>query len=214
MTFQEQQKDESSNEQLHILFLNLSSTHLSLWSNFRNCYWQWTWSQRCKRRTIMTSWNSQIHILPYNSQAKEVVEWHFTIWEGLIKSCEGKINWWPDYVHHAFFANQVTVWQATGFLPYYLLHGVDPVLPLDLFVATYIISGFASTMSTADLLTLCIRQLSKLPDDITKAADNLLQSWLQSKVTFEWCYQWRLAQWIPTWRICTCTEFKSWEGVG
>jgi len=61
-------------------------------------------------------------------------------------------------------------------LPYYLLHGVDPVIPLDLFIATYLISGFSSNISTADLLTLCIKKLSKLPDDITKAADNLLQS--------------------------------------
>ena len=107
------------------------------------------------------------------------------IQEGLVKACEGKINRWPDYVHHAFFANRVTVRQATGFSPYYLLHGVNPVLPLDLFEATYLISGFASNMSTADLLALHIKQQSKLPDDITKAADKLLQSQLQSKATFE-----------------------------
>src|SRR5882724_11295291 len=52
----------------------------------------------------------QIHISPYNSQANGVVErGHFTIREGLVKACEGKINRWPDYVHHAFFANRVTV---------------------------------------------------------------------------------------------------------
>jgi len=52
----------------------------------------------------------QIHILPYNSQANGVVErGHFTIREGLVKACEGKINRWPDYVHHAFFADRVTV---------------------------------------------------------------------------------------------------------
>jgi len=135
----------------------------------------------------------QIHISPYNSQANGVVErGHFTIREGLVKACEGKINRWPDYVHHAFFADRVTVRRATGFSPYYLLHGVDPVLPLDLFEATYLVSGFASNMSTADLLALRIKQLSKLPDDITKAADKLLQSRLQSKATFERRYQRRL----------------------
>src|SRR5882724_9389861 len=35
----------------------------------------------------------QIHISPYNSQANGVVErGHFTIREGLVKACEGKIN--------------------------------------------------------------------------------------------------------------------------
>jgi len=73
-----------------------------------------------------------IHISPYNSQANGVVErGHFTIREGLVKACEGNINRWPDFVHHAFFADRVTTRRATGFSPFYLLHGVDPVLPLD-----------------------------------------------------------------------------------
>ena len=76
------------------------------------------------------------------------------IQEGLIKACEGDINQWPDYVHHAFFADKVTTRRATGFSPFYLLHGVDPVLPLDLLEATYLISGFSPNMSSSDLLAL------------------------------------------------------------
>ena len=93
--------------------------------------------------------------------------------EGLVKACEGNINRWPDYVHHAFFADKVMTHQATGFSPFYLLHGIDPVLPLDLLEATYLISGFSPNMSSSNLLALQIKQLQKLPDDIDKAAETL-----------------------------------------
>ena len=96
-----------------------------------------------------------IHISPYNSQANGVVErGHFTIREGLVKACEGNINRWPDFVHHAFFADRVTTRRATGFSPFYLLHGVDPVLPLDLLEVTYLVPRFVPNMSSSDLLTL------------------------------------------------------------
>ena len=74
--------------------------------------------------------------------------------EGLVKACEGNINRWPDYVHHAFFADKVMTRRVTGFSPFYLLHGIDPVLPLDLLKATYLISGFSPNMSSSDLLVL------------------------------------------------------------
>jgi len=136
---------------------------------------------------------SQIHISPYNSQANGVVErGHFIIREALVKACEGKISQWPDLVHHAFFADRVTVRRATGFSPYYLLYGVDPILPLDLFEATYLISRFIKNMTTVDLLALHIRQLAKREDDIAKAAETLKRSRLQSKQVFEQRYYRRL----------------------
>src|SRR6266481_2154235 len=131
-----------------------------------------------------------IHISPYNSQANGVVErGHYTIREGLVKACEGNINRWPDYVHHAFFADRITTRQATGFSPFYLLYGTDPILPLDLLEATYLVPGFKPNMSTSDLLALQIKQLRKLPDDIDKAAETLHRSRLKNKAAFKQKYQ-------------------------
>ena len=114
------------------------------------------------------------------------------IQEGLVKACEGNINRWPDYIHHAFFADKVTTCQVTRFSPFYLLHGIDPVLPLDLLEATYLVSGFSPNMSSSNLLVLRIKQLQKLPDDIDKAAETLHQSRLKSKAAFERRFKHRL----------------------
>ena len=134
-----------------------------------------------------------IRISPYNSQANGVVErGHFTIREALIKACDGNVSRWPDLVHHTFFADRVTVRKATGFSPYYLLYGVDPILPLDLFEATYLVSGFRKNLSTEELIALRIRQLAKHDDDIEQASQTLYQSRLKSKFEFERRFQKRL----------------------
>ena len=128
----------------------------------------------------------QIHILPYNSKANGVVEHgHFTIHEAIVKSCEGDLNLWPTKVHHAFFADKVIIRCSTGFSPYFLLHCLDPILPFDLFEATYLIEGFYSAMTSEELLALHIRQLEKRPDDFHSAYTTLQKSHLRSKAQFE-----------------------------
>ncbi|KIP03978.1 hypothetical protein PHLGIDRAFT_76699, partial [Phlebiopsis gigantea 11061_1 CR5-6] len=103
-----------------------------------------------------------IKISAYSSKANKVVErGHFIICEAIVKLCEGHINKWPDFMAHAFFANNTTVQWQIGYSPYFLVHGVDPVLPFDLTKASFLIQGFIEKMSTSNLLTLHIRQLEK-----------------------------------------------------
>ena len=81
-----------------------------------------------------------IKISPYNSQANRVVErGHFTIREALVKMCGNDLNRWPTLLPAAFFADRITIRRATGFSPYYLLHGVHPLLPCDLAEATFMV---------------------------------------------------------------------------
>ena len=52
----------------------------------------------------------QINISPYNPQANGVVERaHFTIWEGLMRICQGDPTSWPKYLQAAIFADWITV---------------------------------------------------------------------------------------------------------
>jgi len=100
----------------------------------------------------------QIQISPYNSQANRVVEHgHFNIREAIVKSCGKHVSRWPEKVPQALFAENITTSRATGFSPFYLLHGVHPVLPFDLSEATFLVEGFHQNMNPIDFLTLRIR---------------------------------------------------------
>lgn len=116
---------------------------------------------------------SQVQISAYNKQANGVVErGHFTIRETIMKSVDHRKEW-PTKVPIAFFADRITVSRVTGFSAYYFLHGVHPVLPFDLADATFLVDGFKSGMSSANLLALRICQWERQEEDIAAAAKAL-----------------------------------------
>ena len=118
-----------------------------------------------------------ISFTPYNHHTNGVVEQGYaTLREALIKTCEGHINDWPDHLQAAAFADRITISRVTGYFPYQLLYGTDPMLPMDLAEATFIVTSFHSKMTTTKLLALRIRQLQKCPTDIAAAAETLRKS--------------------------------------
>jgi hypothetical protein len=132
----------------------------------------------------------QVKISAYNSPANGVVErGHYIIREALVKACEGNINRWPNLVHHTFFADKIMPRKATGFSPFYLLYGIDPVLPFDLTEVTYLVDGFYAGMDSVDLLALRIRQLEKRPSDLAKAAESIIAQRVKNKAQFEKRYR-------------------------
>ena len=136
----------------------------------------------------------QIRITPYNHHANGVVErGHFILREAIVKACKGKIATWPDQVAGMVFADRVTVSRVTGFSPFQLLHGTDPILPLDLAEATFLVEEFRRGLTTSELLVLRARQLSKHPDDVKRAAETLKKARFSSKEVFEKRFQHRLS---------------------
>ena len=134
----------------------------------------------------------QVRISAYNKQANGVVErGHFIIREAIMKSVGNRKDW-PNQVPIALFADRVTVSRVTGFSAYYLLHGIHPVLPIDLADATFLVEGFRTGMSSVDLLTLRMRQLERRQEDIDAAAKALVKARFKSKEDFEWKYRRRL----------------------
>ena len=134
-----------------------------------------------------------IRISAYNSKANGVVErGHIDIRESLVKACGDRIQDWPILIHHALFADKCITRRSTGRSPFYLLHGVEPILPFDLTEATFLVEGFRKGMSSEDLLALRIRQLAKRASDIQHAAEVLRQSRLHSKAEFERRYARRI----------------------
>lgn len=83
------------------------------------------------------------------------------------------------------FADRITVRKATGFSPFYLLHGIEPLLPFDLTEASFMVEGFRSGLTTAELLALKVQQLEKRTEDIAQAAETLARNRLGTKEQFE-----------------------------
>ena len=135
----------------------------------------------------------QIMISPYNSQANGVVErGHFNIREALVKLSKKNISQWPSMVSAACFTDRITIRRATGFSPFYLLHGIHPFLPCDLTDATFMVTDFQPGMNEAELLASRTRQLLRLPQDLEKARQTLQNSRVRSKKAFELKYARRL----------------------
>ena len=128
----------------------------------------------------------QIKISPYNSQANGVVErGHYNIREALVKLCGKDLSQWPLLVPAVCYADRITIRRATGFSPFYLLHGVHPVLPCDLADATFMVTEFKSGMTDEELLMARTRQILRMPQDVEKARYILKKARIRSKEAFE-----------------------------
>jgi transposase InsO family protein len=128
----------------------------------------------------------QVRITPYNHHANGVVErGHFIIREALLKTCKDKISEWPQRLPEIMFADRVTTSRVTRFSPYQLLHATDPLLPLDIAEATFLVEEFRSGINTEDLLKLRARQIAKHPEDLARAAQTLRNARFASKKQFE-----------------------------
>jgi len=136
---------------------------------------------------MVTKYNiHRIKISPYNSQANGVVErGHYIIREALVKMCGNNITKWPSLLQAALYADRITTRRATGFSPYYLLHGVHPLLPCDLAEATFMIPRLKEGLSDVDLIIARTRQIAKMPEDLARAKSTLEKSRFRSKKEFE-----------------------------
>ncbi|TDL24407.1 hypothetical protein BD410DRAFT_695988, partial [Rickenella mellea] len=105
--------------------------------------------------------------------------------EAIVNACKGDLSKWPEKVPHAFFADKITTRRQTGFSPYYLLHGVDPMLPFDLTESTILTHGQKPGMTSVELMAHRIAQLHKHALDLDKAAETLAKSRFKIKERFE-----------------------------
>ena len=127
-----------------------------------------------------------IHISAYNSQLNSIVERsHRTIRDSLVKACNGDITQWPVLAPHVFWADRVTTRKSTGHSPYFISHGIEPLLPFDITEAMFLLPEISSPVDTASLIAIRARQLAKREDDLAEIHARILCSRFASIADFE-----------------------------
>jgi len=70
-----------------------------------------------------------------------------------------------------------------------MAHGVKPLLPFDITLATFLVPNLTKPLSTADLIVTRACQLELRNDDLTTIRDNILKSRLAPTRQFECQYE-------------------------
>ncbi len=108
-----------------------------------------------------------IRISPYNSRANRPVEHrHYDVREALVKTADSDERKWHSVAHAVFWAERTTIQKSTGYSPYYMAHGVEPLFPFDIQEATYLGDPMWQKIPTTDLISLRARRLQKRQDDL------------------------------------------------
>ena len=94
--------------------------------------------------------------------------------DSLVKMCAGNIKQWHEYALYTFWADRVKTRKATGLMPYYATHGVEPLLPFDITKATFLTTAISTPLPTANLLVIWARMLQKHNEDLAKIHGRVL----------------------------------------
>lgn len=110
-----------------------------------------------------------ICISPYNLQANGPIERrHRDVQEAIMKKAGVTGRKWLEVVSLVFWAEHVMIQKSTRLLPYYIVHGVEPVLPFNIAKATYLSPVYTEKVQTADLLADQARALMKRDEDLAE----------------------------------------------
>ncbi|RPD52168.1 hypothetical protein L227DRAFT_473264, partial [Lentinus tigrinus ALCF2SS1-6] len=96
------------------------------------------------------------------SRANGIVERpHFDVRQALYKAAGGDQSKWSQHVHHVLWADRITVCRRMGCSPFFAATGCHPVLPLDVFEATYLMPTPTTLIPTAELIGARARALAR-----------------------------------------------------
>jgi hypothetical protein len=115
-----------------------------------------------------------IQISAYSSQANGAVEHtHRDFQESLIKACDGYTSKWSTVAPYIAWADRITTRWATGHSPFYMAHGLEPVMPFDISEAMYLFPHPTALLSTQELIVTRTKQLMKREEDIQRYQDQI-----------------------------------------
>jgi hypothetical protein len=122
-----------------------------------------------------------IKISGYNSRANGIVERrHYDGREAISKACEGDLDLWTERIFYIFWAERVSIQKSSGYSPYYLAHGVEPLFPFDIVEATYMINFTGEKLTTEELIALRAKQLMKRPEELAELKTKIYEARVRS----------------------------------
>jgi hypothetical protein len=127
-----------------------------------------------------------IRISGYNSRANGLVERsHFEVREAIFKACDGDENKWSNTADSIFWAERVTIRRRMGCSPYFAATGTQPLLPIDIAEANYLLPAPDSPLSTTDLITRRAITLQKRREQLATLKDKVFEARVRAANRFE-----------------------------
>jgi hypothetical protein len=127
-----------------------------------------------------------IRISGYNSRANGLVERsHFEVREAIFKACDGEQSKWSNTAYSIFWAERVTIRRRMGCSPYFAATGTQPLLPIDIAEANYLLPAPDAPLSTTELIVRRAITLQKRQSQLAHLRENVYQARVQAAIRFE-----------------------------
>ena len=128
-----------------------------------------------------------IKISPYNSRANGKIERrHWDVRQMLTKATGGDTSKWYWFFYHVLWADRITVRKKLGCSPFFMVTGAQPMLPLDVIEATWLVKLPDRTLSTAELVGYRAKALAKHRQHVAEMRvriDETKKKWLEKYET-------------------------------
>lgn len=103
-----------------------------------------------------------IRISAYNSKANGAIERpHWDVRQMLYKATDGNVSKWFWFLAHVIWADRITIRRRLGCSPFYAVTGANPILPLDIQEATWLVKLPGRVLTTEEKIGYRAQALSK-----------------------------------------------------
>src|SRR5882724_7522988 len=101
-----------------------------------------------------------------------------------MKTCNNEHTKWVGMALLVFWANHVTICWSISYSPFFMAHGIEAVLPLDIAEVTYLLPPLNAPASMEDLIADHAQQLQKHLEDLLDISARVLKARKQSAAEF------------------------------
>ena len=74
-----------------------------------------------------------------------------------MKTANAERKVWVDVLAEVFWADRMTVQKSTGYSAYYMVHGVEPLMPYNISEVTYMTPEVKELVPTSELIARCCK---------------------------------------------------------